>query len=75
MSLVKIVEVEDYSKENINNGLKDLFEVINLEDIKDKNITVFFDFPMPDMGLMFNVYSFLVENGAKEVSFGTSLML
>jgi NAD-dependent dihydropyrimidine dehydrogenase PreA subunit len=75
MSLVKIVEVEDYSKENINNGLKDLFEVINLEDIKDKNITVFFDFPMPDMGLMFNIYSFLVENGAKEVSFGTSLML
>ena len=75
MSLVKIVEAEDYSDENLQSSLKNLFEVINLEDIKDKKITIFFDFPIPDMRLMLDVYSFLIENGAKEVSFGASLLL
>jgi len=61
MSLVKIVEAEDYSDENLQSSLKNLFEVINLEDIKDKKITIFFDFPIPDMRLMLDVYSFLIE--------------
>ncbi|BAL80993.1 DUF362 domain-containing protein [Caldisericum exile] len=74
MSTVRIVEEVQYNKESLRKKLIEVLDWVNFDEIKDKNILVFFDFPTPDNLVIYELKNFLKEKGVAKVEFGTSIL-
>ncbi|MEF3244745.1 MAG: DUF362 domain-containing protein [Caldisericaceae bacterium] len=72
MSLVKVVEVNSYKKEIIENGLLELLNFTDLKTLKINTVSVVFDFPPPDASVLLALNNILKDNGVNKVIFGAS---
>lgn len=74
MSIVRIVDQVSYDEDLLKEKLTEVLDWVNLKEVQDKKILIFFDYSTPNLLILKTLFSLLKSNGAKSIEFGTSVM-
>jgi len=76
MSSVGIIECKSYNEAEV----KEAFRIISTpfaeekaQNLKDKSVVIYFDFPLPHLTVLKEVIEFLKKSGVKKITAGTSI--